>query len=230
MYGSISIKKMDAVNPVSKPREGGLPFRVWQMYKQMISSLAQGKVDEFLVAGGTMAHYVGDACQPLHISYLHHGADPSEYGVHSDYETTLIDRKASELFDGVDSINTTVTVNELIGPEGRGAARHVLRLMKATVDLLPPEEILDVWRNASGHGKYDRMWEALGEKTIQNIARGSHAMAVLWESAWKHGGGDQIPEGKLKAIPESKLQSLYNDQSFVPSFRLSNPAGYKSVL
>ena len=72
-------KKMDAVAPVGKPREGALPFRVWQMYKQMIKSLSEGKVDEFLVAGGTMAHYVGDACQSLHISALHHGAN--EFGI-----------------------------------------------------------------------------------------------------------------------------------------------------
>jgi hypothetical protein len=115
-------RQMDAAKPVSKtnrdgeevprPREGALPFRVWQMYKQMISSLRNGALDEFVTVGGTMAHYVGDACQPLHISFLHHGANPSEAAVHSDYETTMIDRKAAELFEGVDNINTKVAAGE----------------------------------------------------------------------------------------------------------------------
>ena len=230
-------QKMDQVKPVFKtgtqelrPREGALPFRVWQMYKQMIASLGEGKVEEFLVAGGTMAHYVGDACQPLHISYLHHGADPSEAGVHSDYETLLIDRKASELFEGVDAINEKVSPGELIGSDGKAAAKFVLQLMKRTVDLLPPEEILQVWRHAKGRGKYDVMWDKLGDRTIQNIAAGSHAMAVLWQSAWKHGGGDALPAAQLVQVPEEDLQALYSRKTFVPSFRLSNSAGYKSVL
>jgi hypothetical protein len=233
-------QKMDVAKPVYKkqkdgskklrPREGALPFRVWQMYKQMIASLSSGKVDEFLVAGGTMAHYTGDACQPLHISFLHHGANPSEAGVHSDYETTMIDRKASELFDGVDAIDTKVAPGELIGADGKDAAKLVLHLMKATVTLLPPEEVVEVWREAKGRGKYDHMWDALGERTIQNIAAGCHTMAVLWQSAWKHGGGDNLPESALKKIPEQRLQDLYNNKNFVRSIRLSNPEDYKSVL
>ncbi len=233
-------RQMDAVKPTYKkdkdgreklrPREGALPFRVWQMYKQMQASLSQGRVEEFLTAGGTMAHYVGDACQPLHISYLHHGAAPSETAVHSDYETTLIDKKAGELFAGVDRISTKVTASELIGPGGKEAAKLVLRLMKATVDLLPPEEILQVWRQSKGQGKYDKMWSKLGPRTIKNIAAGSHAMAVLWQSAWKNGNGDALPKAKLKKIPQAALQKLYSTKSFVPSYRLSDAAHYKSAL
>ena len=233
-------QKMDAARPIYKedkngnqvlrPREGSLPFRVWQMYKQMIVSLSAGRTDEYLVAGGTMAHYLGDACQPLHISYLHHGADPSESAVHADYETALIDHKRVELFAGVDAIQKMTTMDELISPEGKDAAKLVLRLMKATVDLLPPEEVLDVWRNEKGHGKYDRMWDALGERTIQNIAAGAHAMAVLWHSAWKNGHGAALPESAVKKLPEEKLQDLYNRKTFVKSFKLSNATGYKTVL
>jgi hypothetical protein len=229
-------QQMDKVSPnfgkdgSPRPREGGLPFRVWQMYKQMIASLQAGKVDEFIVAGGTMAHYVGDACQPLHISYLHHGATPAEAPVHADYETKLIDMKASDLFDGVDAIKTKVSDKELIGPNGKEAAKLVLNLMKATVDLLPPAQIVEVWRESKGRGKWDKMWEELGARTITNVAAGSHAMAVLWQSAWVNGNGDRLPATKLAEIPQTTLQKLYSNKNFVPSFRLSDPEGYKTVL
>jgi hypothetical protein len=98
------------------------------------------------------------------------------------------------------------------------------------VDLLPPEEVLEVWRNATGRGKYDEMWDALGDRTIQNIASGAHTMALLWESAWKHGGGDGLPRTQLVEIRQRRLQDLYFKKTFVPSFRLSDPDGYKSVL
>jgi hypothetical protein len=76
------------------------------------------------------------------------------------------------------------------------------------------------------------MWDALGPRTIQTIAAGSHALAVLWESAWKHGQGNDLPDSKLVKIPEPDLQNLYTRKTnpLVPSFRLSDPEGYKSVL
>lgn len=234
-------QQMDQLHPIFKvdkktgekklrPREGALPFRVWQMYKQMIKSLSNGKAAEFLVAGGTMAHYGGDACQPLHISALHHGASPAESAVHSDYETNLIDRKSKLLFQGVDAIKKKVKASELIGPDGKDAARLILQLMKATVDRLPPEEVLEVWRTEKGQGKYDRMWTAVGPQTVINIAAGAHTMAILWQSAWKHGNGDALPASALEEIDQGVLQKLYNRKSFVPSYRLSDTAGYKSVL
>ena len=35
----------------------------------------RGEVEKFVCAAGILSHYVGDACQPLHISYLFNG-DP----------------------------------------------------------------------------------------------------------------------------------------------------------
>ena len=54
-------------------RPGALPFRVWQGYNEMVDALKQKNLLAFLCAAGTTAHYVGDACQPLHVSRLHHG-------------------------------------------------------------------------------------------------------------------------------------------------------------
>src|SRR5439155_2744617 len=56
---------------------GLLPFRVWQIYEQLVGFAHAGQNKEFVAAAGIVAHYVGDACQPLHISYFHHG-DPTD--------------------------------------------------------------------------------------------------------------------------------------------------------
>ena len=63
---------------------GLLPFRVWQIFDEMVRFAKAGKVPEFVCAAGVMTHYLGDACQPLHISYLHDGDPerPTENTVH----------------------------------------------------------------------------------------------------------------------------------------------------
>ena len=42
----------------------------------MMEFVEKNKIPEFVCAAGVLTHYVGDACQPLHISYLHDG-DPT---------------------------------------------------------------------------------------------------------------------------------------------------------
>ena len=225
--------QMDAIDPIFKtdkngrktlrPRDGALPFRVWQMYKLLVEAAADQDVVEFVALAGTMAHYVGDACQPLHVSFLHHGRDSSEAGVHSDYETTMIDRKRVELFKGINKIKKRVVQADLLSAAPKEAAQRVITLMNETVKRLPPLTVVDVWAGESGRGKYDRMWDALGAKTIKNIAQGCYTLAVLWESAWRAGNGTAIAQGKLRAIDPADLQKRYNNKAFAPSYKLGDP-------
>ena len=95
---------------IFQEHRGLLPFRVWQIFDAMVEFVSKGEVDEFVCAAGVLTHYLGDACQPLHISYLHDGdperpvkythtsgkhAGESEMrplgkGVHSAYEDDMI--------------------------------------------------------------------------------------------------------------------------------------------
>ena len=59
------------------PDRGALPFRVWQLWEAMVAYLSKDKdILRFVAAAGILAHYVGDASQPLHCSYMHHGIPP----------------------------------------------------------------------------------------------------------------------------------------------------------
>ena len=58
------------------PDAGTLPFRVWQIWEDMVGFLKKKDTIRFVAAAGILAHYVGDASQPLHCSYLHHGVPP----------------------------------------------------------------------------------------------------------------------------------------------------------
>ena len=84
---------------------GLVPFRVQQLYEEMVRALQANPPDlkRFIAAAGVMAHCVGDACQPLHSSFMHDG-DPNDLdeqgrprarGVHSAYETKMLERHAA---------------------------------------------------------------------------------------------------------------------------------------
>ncbi len=204
-------------------KRGALPFRIWQMYSLMVGYLKKKKLAEFVCVGGLMSHYAGDACQPLHVSYLHHGENKNEAAVHSDYETKFVDSKMIEIFEGVNSTAKKVKKTDLIGDPGKEAAIAIIKLMRKTFQILAPRDVLDVWRQANGRGKYDFLWNELGDRTIKVIANGATTLAILWQSAWEAGNGDAISDTSIKEISKDKLMQLYNKKEFAPSYKLKDP-------
>jgi hypothetical protein len=61
----------------SKEKRGIVCFRVWQIFNYMVSAANEGDASKFIFGAGVLAHYVGDACQPLHSSYMSDG-DPAD--------------------------------------------------------------------------------------------------------------------------------------------------------
>ena len=205
-------------------KRGALPFRVWQIYQLMVEFVRARKVAEFICAGGIVSHYVGDACQPLHVSFLHHGRpghEQTEDKVHSVYETQMLDRKATDVIAGINA--------KLAGKKakanvtgGHAAAVSVVELMRQTVKTLAPLKVIEAFNDAQPNKRIADMWEALGNKTVVCMAGGCLRMASLWASAWREGGGGKIASSRLVEVGHDELMTLYNDKEFLPAFRLQD--------
>jgi hypothetical protein len=219
---------------------GLLPFRVAEIYAQMVG-FASKDIASFVAAAGIIAHYVGDAGQPLHISYLHHG-DPDDSiidphsksqedkpanrisrqnAVHGSYESDMFKYHAVELHDGL----TRVVPNKPVPPiKGHHkAAESIVELMLKTFDVLPPKNIVDRFKQVSQGQKpkpiANALWKSFSTPTIEVMANSCRYLAMLWESAWKEGGGKaKLAAGS--AITKEKLVGLYSKKPFLESCTL----------
>lgn len=214
-YESIGVK--------SKYR-GALPFRVWQIFNNMVTFVKNKQIAEFICAGGIISHYVGDACQALHVSHLHHGRPgfPKEERVHSVYETQMLDRFSTQVIGGVNS----AVGNRKSSPkvtDGRGAAEAVIDLMRKTINNLPPIDIINAYNQESGTRRLKHMWEVLQAPTMKNIAEGCLCMGMLWASAWEAGDGSKIKKSQLGPVDQVALMNLYNTKTFLEAYRLDDP-------
>ena len=205
--------------------QGSLPFRVKQIFEAMVHHVSQGHVTEYICAAGILAHYVGDACQPLHASFRH-----DEEGAHSPYERDMLNENRGT--NGVVS-KTRAGLAGRLGDSnittGAEAARRTIEMMRnIRNNILSPEEIIDVWREVRYHGPdYQTMWQKLGVKTGKCMAEGALLLASLWQSAWRVGNGDQhINTSDM--VPYPSLRELYEPNGtpghgvqFLPSLYLS---------
>jgi hypothetical protein len=232
----------DAVGWTEIRERGLLPFRVWQIYKQMVEAVASGRVAWFVAAAGVLAHYVGDACQPLHGSYLTDG-DPFRFkngkpssnmlghgagyggGIHSVYETSMLNNNINSLLPGLRNLLKANHGMKLV-KGGQRAGFATVELMRRASVLIKPRNLVNTYGDLVKQGQEWKattvLWSKFGGKSIETIADGYRTLAMLWDSAWAEGGGDQkIAQADLVEIPKQELRDIYEDRvKFVPSMPL----------
>lgn len=212
---------------VKKPADrGALPFRIWQVYNEMVKALSQQDITRFVCAAGILGHYAGDATEPLHISQYHHGTKPGEEGVHSAYETKMLESCAVEIIAGVNQYVKQHKTKYLI-KDGHAAAATAVEVMHRVIAELPPLTIVNAYNDSAHKAKAMFMLTIdkykIGEKTAVCMGEGCLLLASMWNSAWKEGNGKKISKSALVKIDSSKLQKLYMDKDFLKSYKLDNP-------
>lgn len=220
-------KYYDRIGKTEPGERGLLPFRVWQIYDEMEGYAAAGKVAEFVGAAGILAHYVEDAGQPLHASYLAKGDPAAPTKVHSGYEKNMIELRGAPatIMNELEQRLATAAETEPIS-SGHDAAVRTLQLMRETLRLLPPKEITAKYKELTENYPRDvsrRMWNIFKDRTIEVMTLGCIFLAQLWQSAWENARVDEenkITDHELVAVQQDKLMKLYKDTKFLPSYTL----------
>jgi hypothetical protein len=231
-----SVNDILSGEPIAPKHRGLLPFRVWQIFDEMCQFAADGDAQKFVCAAGVLTHYVGDACQPLHISYLHDGDPnrPQEHeftkgkkagttekrplgqGVHSAYEDKMVFDHREEILSGL-MRTPKAKKNEQI-TNGFEAAQKTIEMMRDVFKQIPPMDMVETYVDVGKGGKAssDALWAAYGQKTINVMKQGAHLLAVLWESAWEIGSGETKVRS-LRALTQDEAMTIVTDPDFLPS-------------
>jgi len=234
-----SVEDLLSGQPIERKHRGLLPFRVWQIFDEMVNFAHAGKRAEFVCAAGVLCHYLGDACQPLHISYLHNG-DPLQAmthtvhhrngatedkqvalgaGCHSAYEDAMVNANRAKILKGLDKTKTVQAMERV--STGFEAALKTIELMRTTFERLSPSDIVSAYVAFNGAKKElsAYLWGKFGDETISCMQDGTHLLAVLWESAWIEGGG----ESRIKsttAVTGDEAMAICAPQSFLRSYAI----------
>jgi hypothetical protein len=202
---------------VGDKQRGLLPFRVWQFFDEMVDAAKRKDITRFVCAAGICAHYVGDACQPLHISYMFNGEPGADgkskrgEGVHSAYEDAMLRRNSTELLallqkklaSGAKAVKAPTT--------GKEAAIRTVELMRRTFATIKPKDLVDAY--AAGN----ELWPLFGADTVTVIADGVMTQRAIWRGAWNTGHGDLIAANKLIQAKPADLKKLYMKKTWMPS-------------
>lgn len=241
-----TVKDILSGDKIAMKHRGLLPFRVWQIFDAMVELVEAGKVAEFVCAAGVLTHYIGDACQPLHISYLHDG-DPEHpqthtvhhvkgkkkgttedivsalgSGVHSAYEDDMVSAHRDDILKGLEATHP-VKASDLI-TSGSGAAKATIAMMRKVFQRIPPRQIVQFYIDSDAKPKQlaEDMWHEFGKGTVTCMKDGVHLLAVLWQSAWVQGDAHHnIPAAALPAVTKDHAMKICQNPDFLPSLQIN---------
>jgi hypothetical protein len=209
---------------------GALPFRVWQIFAQIVQYAKASDGVRFLTAAGCLAHYVGDSCQPLHSSQHADGLNGAATGVHSTYEDNMVDAYADQIAAGIADAITKLTFKPRRISTPWDAAMAVMDLMNFCHQTLPPETICEVYNQSRpGTGKsatknpevLKALWDNCGEATIEVIAAGAVTLAAIWQAAWTASGASSNAGWLSTVFDGTKdLMPVYEDKNFLRSLHM----------
>jgi hypothetical protein len=219
----------------------------------MVDYLRTSDVRRFVAAAGVLAHYVGDASQPLHCSYLHHGRPPmaTRHGrkypvphgsakfqafkktarakIHAVYEQQMFEVDAPALLADVNAALEPPGAAIPSIASGHGAAAALLDMMHAAHARLSPARVIAA--DDAGlppRARAEHLWTntAIREATVASIADSVRLLAALWESAWREGGGPELDASEIRQFSEDSLARICREEheSFVPSLSLDEMA------
>jgi len=162
-----------------------------------------------------LGHYVADGHMPLHITANYNGQLTGNDGIHSRYESSMINAYIDQIQYSGDSISYIENVNQYIFGYIYSNYTYVDSVLMAD------DYAQSVAGSTSSSAYKQALWEKTGSFTTGLMKKASHSLTELIYTAWVNAGSPPIDaSGKEENDLYSKriIQQLrYSDPGYIPS-------------
>jgi hypothetical protein len=195
---------------------GILPWATIASFDSLRECMKRRNFDKAKFFAADLGHYVADGHMPLHITQNYNGQLTNQTGLHSRYETTMINNKILEIvYSGTDATEIS-NVNQYI-------FNYLYFNNKYCDSLL----LADTYAKSVSGGSYNTtytnaLWTKTSGFTIPLFQRASHALASLIYTAWLQAGSPSLittgtgePEAASNGILEQNTPNPFSSLTHI---------------
>lgn len=193
--------------------QGVLPWATLKTYDSLVACFLRLDWDKAVLFASDLGHYVADGHMPLHITRNYNGQYSNNSGIHSRFESTMINTYISQISYNGSQVGMVENVNQYVF--------DYIYTNYAYVDsvLLADNYAKSISGNTNSSAYKQALWEYSQDFTTLLFKSASHALAELIYSAWTEAGSPLISSS---AIPESfRLSNISSLQNFPNPFTSS---------
>lgn len=169
--------------------QGVLPWATKIAYDSLVNSFIRFDWNKAVLFAADIGHYVGDAHNPLHITRNYNGQYTNNYGIHSRYETGMVNAFKEEIIVNPAAISFIADVDDYIFNYIYSNYIYVDSIMIADT------YAQGVAGNSTSYEYKEALWEKTRSFTIPLFNNASHALAELIYSAWVEAGKPDMNSG-----------------------------------
>ncbi len=202
---------------------GILPWATVWCYDSLVAQLSRGDWTNAVLKASDLGHYVGDGHQPLHVTMNYNGQLSGNNGIHSRYESTMIDGShyGSSLAIHPDSVRYVSAPLDAV-------FSYLLRSNSLVDSILAGDSYAKSTSGWSGSGQapsqyYVALWSELGSMTLDQMQGATLNLADFWYSAWVDAGlisTAGVPPATAGVPSDFRLEQNYPNP-FNPSTTIS---------
>jgi hypothetical protein len=160
---------------------GIVPWIIEQWTDSLSALMKTGQWDEVWQVAAELGHYVADSNQPLHLARNYNGQLTGNYGIHSRYETHMINPHLSQLplptGSGIFWTNVIDSVFSYIG-----------EIYPYVDSIMIADDLASAQDPGYENLYYSILWEELEDLTTISIHKAIIDLASLWRTAWENAG------------------------------------------
>lgn len=169
-------------------QNGTNPWATVWTYDSLVNQLSRGDWASAKLTASDLGHYVGDAHQPLHNTVNYNGQLTNQYGIHSRYETTMLSPTYY-----LPALYITPDSAQYVGNRINYIFDYIIHANSLVDTVLQADLYAKVASGWNGTGTppptyYHALWERTRGITLDQMQRGTLALANLWYSAWVDAG------------------------------------------
>lgn len=185
-------------------RAGYVPWRAQKVYEQLVDALRNERYVRVLFKSGTLSHYVADAHVPLHTTENYDGQLTGDTGVHSRFESDLIEQFPDVIEERYDPAQQVEDVPARLIETVHTSHGFVQEVLAG--------DRQNQYSNREKDGySLVKARETHGELASRRLNDAAHTTASLWYSAWVEAGRPELPDayfGDYLEKPTEQSRSL----------------------
>ena len=202
---------------------GYLPWATIDTYNSLVENLKQGNWDSARFFAADLGHYVADGHMPLHLTVNFDGQVTGNHGIHSRYESQMVNAFSSQIEYEGQEIQEIDTVDKYIF--NYLYQNYAYKDSVLLADLLADDSAKSVNPNTESH-EYTTiytttLWELTGDFTIMLFQSASHAFTELLYTAWIEAGKPDLTALDAKNPLYDRLKIFPNPSNSVSQIEYS---------
>ncbi len=172
--------------------QGILPWAIMKTFDSLQTAFQNNQFNKAMLLAADLGHYIGDMHMPLHITRNYNGQYTGQSGVHSRFESTMINNYNTQIIYSGDSLIYIDNISDFIFNTLYNNYNYVDSVLRC-------DSLAKAFAgNTNSTAYYSKMWELSKNFTTELFRSASHKLTCLIYTAWQNAGSPVSVEDEIK--------------------------------